>query len=380
MKKTILKASIILFLTIVTIALLLPSAVNASVTTACRFYGKVMVDGTSAPAGSTVTAWIDDAAAGPWSTNVYFSGGVSLYVLDIPANTGDGTKNGGVTGDVVNFMVTVEGTDIPAPSGVFKKTSNVRNNLYVETPTFPALEITTELLPDGAVGVPYTCTVEATGGVMPYMWGANGLPDGLIISAEGVISGTPTMEGDYNVEITVDDSFAPPNSTMNAFNLHIDLPPLDIINDSLPGGKVGTDPTSYYSVAMAATGGVAPYSWSAAGLPNGLSMSVDGEITGYPQPLEADYAMFVDNIAEYTVDITANDSGVASDSVMLTLELEWVRGDANGDGLVTIADVTTVELVILNLATETPGADANNDGNVTIADVTMIELIILGLA
>ena len=60
------------------------------------------------------------------------------------------------------------------------------------------------------------------------------------------------------------------------------------------------------------------------------------------------------------------------------------RGDVNGDGSVTIADVTALVNIILgNSANPTEEgeenvADVNQDGSVTIADVTALVNIILG--
>ncbi len=51
-------------------------------------------------------------------------------------------------------------------------------------------------------------------------------------------------------------------------------------------------------------------------------------------------------------------------------------GDANGDGVVNMGDVTTIELMIAGLIPETPGADANQDGVVNMGDVTTVEQII----
>ena len=59
---------------------------------------------------------------------------------------------------------------------------------------------------------------------------------------------------------------------------------------------------------------------------------------------------------------------------------EFVVGDVNNDGSVTIADVTALVNIILGKS-ETPAsgvADVNNDGSVTIADVTALVNIILG--
>ena len=58
-----------------------------------------------------------------------------------------------------------------------------------------------------------------------------------------------------------------------------------------------------------------------------------------------------------------------------------VKGDVNGDGFVTSADVTSVYDVLLGLSYEYQAtADANGDGSVTAADVTYIYDILLGVA
>jgi hypothetical protein len=46
----------------------------------------------------------------------------------------------------------------------------------------------------------------AIGGVSPYVWLATGLPAGMILSANGLLSGTPLTSGSFNVVITVQDS------------------------------------------------------------------------------------------------------------------------------------------------------------------------------
>ena len=54
-----------------------------------------------------------------------------------------------------------------------------------------------------------------------------------------------------------------------------------------------------------------------------------------------------------------------------------IKGDVNGDGEVTIADVNVVIERILHPDNDVPAADVNNDGEVTIADVNAIIEIIL---
>jgi len=74
-----------------------------------------------------------------------------------------------------------------------------------------SLQITTTRLPDATEGVPYTATIEATGGEAPYTWSVTGLPSGLNWSQVGdaaEISGAPASgtAGTYNVNVTVSDS------------------------------------------------------------------------------------------------------------------------------------------------------------------------------
>ena len=83
--------------------------------------------------------------------------------------------------------------------------------------------ITTGSLPEGTVGTAYSQTLEATGD-SPITWSlASGstLPDGLTLSTDGKISGTPTTAGSYNFTVTAaNDS----GSGSKAFTLTVTQP------------------------------------------------------------------------------------------------------------------------------------------------------------
>jgi hypothetical protein len=69
-------------------------------------------------------------------------------------------------------------------------------------------EINTAALPGGITGVAYETKLAATGGTTPYVWAktSGSLPDGLILSAAGVISGTPTTAGAFKFSVSATDA------------------------------------------------------------------------------------------------------------------------------------------------------------------------------
>lgn len=76
------------------------------------------------------------------------------------------------------------------------------------------LTITTTSLPAGTQGSPYFQTLAASSGTTPYTWSVvlGSLPQGLSLSAAGVISGFPTARTVGVFTVQVSDSAAPQNS------------------------------------------------------------------------------------------------------------------------------------------------------------------------
>ena len=147
--------------------------------------------------------------------------------------------------------------------------------------------ITTSSLPLGEVGIPYSQTLSATGGIPPYSnWtvvaNSGFLPPGLTLNAStGVISGTPAIDGNSSFSVTVSDSVGG-KSSAKPFAMTMVTPPV-VTTTSLPTGSVGVP----YSQALAASGGVPPYgNWtvSVGSLPAGLSLNAStGVISGTPR-------------------------------------------------------------------------------------------------
>lgn len=69
---------------------------------------------------------------------------------------------------------------------------------------------------------------------------------------------------------------------------------LSLTTPTLPSGTVNQP----YSFQLGASGGTAPYTWSATGLPTGLTCSSSGLISGTPT-----------TAGSYTATITVKDSG-----------------------------------------------------------------------
>ncbi len=147
------------------------------------------------------------------------------------------------------------------------------------------LKISTQTLPNGAVGTSYSATLTASGGTTPYTWAltSGALPNGLALnSSTGQISGTPTATANASaLTFRVTDSSSPAQTASVSLTLTIASASLSITTAALPSGQVGTA----YSTTLAASGGIPPYTWTLTSgtLPSGLTLnSATGQLSGTP--------------------------------------------------------------------------------------------------
>jgi hypothetical protein len=151
-------------------------------------------------------------------------------------------------------------------------------SISITQPTPP--RITTKLLDPGTVNAAYNQTVQAAGGTGARSWSVTGggLPPGLTLNPlNGNISGTPTVNGQFDFTLQVTDQV--PLSDAQNLTITINLPaPPSITTTSLPNATVGVP----YGLQLQATGGLGTLTWgiSLGSLPPGLGMDGAGLISG----------------------------------------------------------------------------------------------------
>lgn len=217
-------------------------------------------------------------------------------------NSGTGAIEGTPNDTPGNFPFTVTVTDNEGST----KASEERScsitldpaDLAVNTgsPTCP--------LPNGKVGELYDGPAfTATGGVPPYAWdiSSNNAHPGLAIGgATGKITGTPTVPGSRTYTIRVTD--ADQNTATRQCALEID--PADLAIDANGDCPLTIEINQLMaSTTFSATGGVPPYTWDSAPLPNGVTINQNtGEIAG--TPIEA--GIFPNQVIVFDSDNPAN--------------------------------------------------------------------------
>ena len=80
--------------------------------------------------------------------------------------------------------------------------------------TIAPITITSAATASGVAGQPFSYTI-TTDGPGPVAYGASPLPSGLVLSSSGVISGTPTLAGSFNLALTASSSLGNTQATLN---------------------------------------------------------------------------------------------------------------------------------------------------------------------
>jgi hypothetical protein len=206
---------------------------------------------------------------------------------------------------------------VPTQAGVFSAWIHLRDcdNRSAETLfTFEVWErrwgISTPGLKPAAAGSPYSFSLQVAGVPSTTSWEvtSGALPAGLTLSKEGSISGTPTATGSstFTLKATgVEVNFGPTRVDSRQFTLNV-LQPL-----SARVSRNTAEARTPFRATLAATGGQAPYAWTASGLPAGLSIGADGAITGTPT-----------RAGSYSVTATVTDADGSTKDVQVRLVVQ----------------------------------------------------------
>jgi uncharacterized protein (TIGR03437 family) len=225
------------------------------------------------PALSVITASLPGGAAG-----------LNYGPVTMAASGGSGQYLWSASGLPAGVTMTDSGvlTGIPTASGVSSVTATATDRTTNATVSHTysvtvalALSVTTTSLPNGTAGSDYgPVTMTASGGSGNYSWTVSGAPAGLTITVAGVLSGTPSASGTFNVTVTVTDT-ASSATASRTYSVSV-APSLSVSTTSLPNGKAGS---IYGPVTMAAAGGSGHYSWAVSGAPPGVTMTAAGVLT-----------------------------------------------------------------------------------------------------
>ena len=176
------------------------------------------------PGGVTIASW--NVLRG--TTN----GGPYAQLASVPASANSYADSNVSSGS--NYYYVVQSVDTQGVASA--------NSTQVEAVvpnSDPPLAVSTTSLPPATVGVSYSVTITASGGVGPYSWSGT-TAGGLSLSATGLLSGTPPTAGTFNELVTVKDSTG---ATASASL------PLTVST----GGGAGGDPPSLAFVQVSST-------------------------------------------------------------------------------------------------------------------------------
>ncbi len=175
---------------------------------------------------------------------------------------------------------------IPSVVGTFNITvsaANTNPTAGTKTVTFtivpPSPVITSSNTASGQTGVVLSPNYVITATNSPTSFAATGLPPGLTLNTgTGVISGTPTTLGLFNVALSATNANPTPGTLALTFN--ITLGPPVITSGGTASGAVASVFAGYQITAS--NGPLTSGGYGATGLPGGLSVNASGLISGTP--------------------------------------------------------------------------------------------------
>lgn len=206
------------------------------------------------------------------------SGGDGSYALEL-----SGALPSGLSFDPSNGLL----SGVPEAVGTFPLTVTVRSADLTDQvelelvvgPTGEGLGVVTSSLALGFADRPYLQRLIATGGVPPYRWTevSGALPDGVALTPNGRLQGSPDQLGSYPFEVAVEDQSGDRRTA--SLVLVVSLIPDVFVTTERVELRVGAPAR----VALEAIGGRRPLTWTAeTPVAPGLELTPDGRLTGTP--------------------------------------------------------------------------------------------------
>ncbi len=213
----------------------------------------------------------------PYSATLGADGGLAPYKWSIASGALPAGITLATTG-VISGTTQVPGTFTIAVKATDAGLRSATTTMTVVINLDPAIPyITNTAMPAGSLTKPYSVQLDAVSGPGSYVWSlASGtLPAGLALSADGLLSGTPTTATSYSFTVKVTSGTA---IDTRSYSVPV-AAAVAATTTSLTAASVGTS----YSVSLAASGGTKSYVWAidSGTLPAGLTLS-GGKISGTP--------------------------------------------------------------------------------------------------
>ncbi|MBL8167193.1 MAG: putative Ig domain-containing protein [Acidobacteria bacterium] len=232
------------------------------------------------PAISVGPATMANGTSGiPYSQSFSQSGATAAVVwtltgplptgLSLDLNTG---VLAGTTTQQGSFSITVRATD---SNGCFGEQSYTLVIGSCPTITISPMNISAK-----TVGVAFSQQLSASGGSPAHSFAvtAGSLPNGVTLSASGLLEGTATQVGNFVFTVTATDSIGCAGSRQ--YTLTINCPTITVSPTTISTGTVG----SFYTQSFTQAGAIGALTWSVTGaLPTGLSFAHQTQtISGTP--------------------------------------------------------------------------------------------------
>lgn len=222
-----------------------------------------------------ITTNLPNGTVGAWYTNqIVVTNGGTFSIADgsFPAGLSMDT-NGWVEGtplQVQTLQVIVRATNAAG-------SSNHLFEVTIDPPAGAPVFTTTNPLPSGVMGQLYSLQIETENYPTNFGVASGALPAGLGITAAGMITGTPTVAGTANFELTAANMAG---AATNAYSLYVNGPPEFTTPSPLPNGEINL---AYWWLIEAT--GDAVFSLFDGDLPDGLALDPTGLVSGMPTEL-----------------------------------------------------------------------------------------------